>query len=47
MLALIQHDFTTLVAALLIGVATGWWAFGRGNSGGQSQQDQVEERDRP
>ena len=32
MLALIQHDLVTLLAALLIGVATGWWAFGRNRS---------------
>jgi hypothetical protein len=34
MLALIQHEIVTLGAALLIGVATGWWAFGqRGRAG--------------
>ncbi|MGZ8997477.1 MAG: hypothetical protein ACXW2T_01340 [Allosphingosinicella sp.] len=29
MLALIQYYFITLIAALLIGVATGWWIYRR------------------
>ena len=33
MLALIQFNAITLLVALLIGVATGWWAFGRRGSG--------------
>ena len=33
MLALIQYYLVTLIAALLIGIATGWWIYRRPSSG--------------
>ena len=46
MLALIQFHMVTLLAALLIGVATGWWAFGHPRSA-EVPDHEAEDIDRP
>ena len=45
MLALIQYDLVTLLVALLIGIATGWWVFGR-KSGASAAENQTEDSTR-
>ncbi len=39
MIALIQFNIVTLAAALLIGVATGWWVFARRPAAGRKAED--------
>ena len=39
MIALIQFNIVTLAAALLIGVATGWWVFARRPTPGRKAED--------
>jgi hypothetical protein len=39
MLILVQYNLVTLVAALLIGIVTGWWAFGRRKADQRNQRD--------
>lgn len=42
MMALIQYNMITLIVALLIGIATGWWVFRRGpvRAPDQEQEDE-------
>ena len=42
MMALIEYNLVTLIVALLIGIATGWWVFrGRGvSTPGREERDE-------
>ena len=43
MIALIQSNLVTLLAALLIGIVTGWWAFGGRGAEAASETDKPED----
>jgi hypothetical protein len=38
MLALIEYNLPTLIAALVIGIATGWWTFGAARTANSSDK---------
>lgn len=42
MMALIQYNLPTLLVALLIGIATGWWAFGCSDAGAPARKEEDE-----
>ena len=46
MLALIQYNLATLAAALLIGIATGWWAFRGRRAAISTDQEKAEDSNR-
>ncbi|HET9429316.1 MAG TPA: hypothetical protein VFO69_13245 [Allosphingosinicella sp.] len=42
MMALIQYNMVTLIVALLIGIATGWWVFRRRDVRAPDQEQEDE-----
>lgn len=42
MMALIQYNLVTLIVALLIGIATGWWVFRRTDAGAPARKEEDE-----